>query len=95
MVGRYWKAIIAFLTPLVALLVAVANSPEVQAAAPGAAAWLLAVALPVVTGLLTLLKRNQQNIADIDRALESGDVTLRELKELVIRADDKRVPNVP
>ena len=95
MVGRYWKAIIAFLAPLVVLLTTVASSPEVQAAAPGAAAWLIAVGVPVLTGVLTVLKRNQQNIEDIDRALRSGDVTLRELKELVIRADDKNVPNVP
>ena len=95
MVGRYWKAIIAFLTPLVALLLAVANSPEVQAAVPGATAWLIAVGIPLLTGVLTVLKRNQQNIEDIDRALRSGDVTLRELKELVIRADDKRAPNIP
>ena len=95
MVGRYWKAIIAFLVPLIALLASVGNSPEIQEAAPGITAWLVAVGLPALTGLLALMKRNQQNIGDIDRALEAGDITLGELKEFVIRADDKRAPNIP
>lgn len=69
MFARYWKAAIAFLTPLVVLLSVVSGSEAIRAAAPGATAWIVAVGLPAVTGLLTLLKRNAQLPQDIDYAL--------------------------
>ena len=92
MISKYWKAVVAFLTPLVVLLTTVANSPAIQAAAPGATAWLFAVGLPLLTGFITFMVRNTVTVETIDTALEKGDVGRHALKEIAVRADDRRYP---
>lgn len=61
-VQKYYKALIAFGTPLTALLVLVSSNAEISAALPGLSEWLVVVGIPAVTGLFTLLKRNEPTV---------------------------------
>ena len=82
-VGVYWKAIIAFGVPFVGLLSVVASDPTIREAAPGPTAWLVAVGIPVLTGVIAFFKRNQQTADQIDAALEKGEITLADLQKLL------------
>lgn len=72
-----WKALVAFGTPFISLLVFVATDPAVSRALGGTAvAWLLTIGIPAATGFFTWLKRNRPTIEQaqeqLNRALARG-----------------------
>ncbi|AZS06593.1 holin [Mycobacterium phage JacoRen57] len=84
MIGKYWKAIIALVGAVAAGLVTVQTDPDVVAVLPGdATGWLGAVAIPAVVGVLAYLKRNQLTADQVDKAIEQGDISYKELRELL------------
>lgn len=85
MLTKYYKAVIAFVVPLIAVGTYLGTNPEVVAVAGAPAAWLLAVGVPALTGVLAFLKRNAQTVEQIDKGLESGDVTLSDLQNVLAR----------
>ena len=72
-----YKALVAFGTPFISLLVFVATDPAVSRALGGTAvAWLLTIGIPAATGFFTWLRRNRPTIEQaqeqLNRALERG-----------------------
>ena len=59
---NYYKAIIAFGVPFLGLLTTFATDKDVADALPGVSKWLIVVGIPVASGILTFLKRNQPTV---------------------------------
>lgn len=97
MFGKYWKSAIAFLVPFVTLIPLVAANEGVQAALPGVSSWLLAVGLPILTGAIAFLKRNQMTADQLDEAYRNGEITLHDLQDLqdLIARHGAPPPQVP
>ena len=90
MLNKNWKAVLATLIPLAGTLTLVGNSPAVQEAWPGVSAWLLAVAVPVVSGVITWFKRNAETPQQIDKAIEKGEITLSDLEGMLRKWEQDR-----
>lgn len=69
-IKKAWKAVIAFLAPLILLLTFVAGNSEITEAIPAVTEWLIVVGIPAVTGLLAWLKRNEPTIDEAQKALD-------------------------
>lgn len=86
MLGRYSKALIAFVGTIATALLTLGTNPEIVGAIPeGATNWLVTVAGVLGTTVLGYLVRNQLTIDQIDKALEAGDLSLEDLKAVLGR----------
>lgn len=69
---KSYKAIIAFGTPFVGLLIMISTDPSISAALPGMTRWLVLIGIPLATCILTWLKRNEPTVEEaaaiLDRA---------------------------
>lgn len=93
MISKYWKAIIALVGAVAAGLVTVQADPDVVAVLPAdATGWLGAVAIPAVVGVLAYLKRNQLTVDQVDKAIVSGDLSLRDLESIANKIRNRQLP---
>jgi hypothetical protein len=73
MLSRYWKAALAFLSLVSVTIVSILGNPEIADVLPAQASAYLSVAGVVVGTWIVWLKRNTQNVADLERiAAENG-----------------------
>lgn len=90
MLSRYWKAIIAFLSLVSLTITSVLSNPDIGAVLPPQAGVWLAVVVTVVGTWLTWLKRNAQNVEDLERiAAENG------MKVVELRAPSRGTTELP
>lgn len=83
MLSKYWKSAIAAVGVLATGVAALSASTDFNAVIPNAGSgWLVGVGT-VVVGALAFLKRNQATIEQVDTAIEKGDVTLSDLKNVL------------
>lgn len=82
--GKYTKAVTAFVLSFGAFLTADLSNPEIAAALPdGATKWLVGVAVPAVVGFGAYLARNQQTVDTVDTAIQKGDISLKDLEDVL------------
>jgi hypothetical protein len=81
-IRKQWKAVTAFLVPLIGLLTFVATDDKVVAAIGGTVpAWLLTVGIPALTYVLTFLKRNERSIDEAEAILARARERVSEGKQ--------------
>lgn len=91
LVAPWWKAAIAFLGPIGTALGVVAVDPDVVNVVPAGVLGGVVAAGAAITGAVAYLKRNQQTVDQIDLAIEKGDVSLSDLKDLYDKWDRTQV----
>lgn len=79
MLSRYWKAIIAFLSLVSLTVTSVLSNPEIGAVLPPEAGTWLGVVVTVVGTWLVWLKRNAQNVEDLERIAAENGLKVTEL----------------
>jgi hypothetical protein len=79
MLGKYTKAIIAIVGALITAFIGLSTDADVVGVNWGD---IFTVTAGALTGVLTFLLRNKQTVDAVDVAIEKGDFTVGELKEL-------------
>lgn len=90
MLGKYYKAIIAGVGVLGFGIASLSASTDFQAVLPTAGSGWLVGAGTVVTGIVAFLVRNKKTVDQVDTAIESGDFTISDLKNLIRKWDAPR-----
>lgn len=77
MISRYWKAIIAFLSLVSVTIAALLSNPDIAGVLPPQLGAWLTVAGTIVGTWLVWLKRNTQNVEDLERIADENGLALK------------------
>jgi hypothetical protein len=87
MIAKYWKAVVAGLSLLSAFLTQMLADPSISGVIPQNVANWITAGVAILGTVLTFMIRNQQTVDSIDTAIGQGDVSVPEVKSLMVKHD--------